>query len=201
MQKILFTLLAASAVAQAATVRVDFGGTASTDTTWNQLDLGDSGKALKDTTGANSSIIVSYSIAGNNFSGGGWTQGSSAVTDETVYADWIGGNSNNANNNLVTITISGLNSLATYDLAFGGANAANNNFTMTTSLNGTPLGTSSTDRYYTANGVSGASNIVITINDNVRNSGIASLEITQVPEPSAAMLGAIGMLCLLRRRR
>ena len=41
-----------------------------------------------------------------------------------------------------------------------------------------------------------------TITTNIPNfGGIAGFQVVQVPEPSAALLGGIGMLCLLRRRR
>ena len=41
-----------------------------------------------------------------------------------------------------------------------------------------------------------------TITTNIPNfGGIAGFQVVQVPEPSAALIGGLGMLCLLRRRR
>lgn len=204
MKKLLIPLFAFSGftASQAALVQVDFGATAPATTGWNQIGLADSGIALLDSTGTASGIVVSFTIADPTpFAGASNTAGSSGITDSTIFGDWIGGNQDNAGNDAITLTISGLDATATYDFFFGGERAQNN-FGITTEFNGAAVGTDvQGDNYYTQSGVTGSTTATIVITDTERNSYISALTINEVPEPSSLALGGLGMTGLLLRRR
>jgi hypothetical protein len=61
------------------------------------------------------------------------------------------------------------------------------------------LGTNSAATYARFSGLTGTSQSLSVF--AAGNAGIAGLQVVQVPEPSAAILGGLGMLALVRRRR
>lgn len=122
----------------------------------------------------------------------------------------IAGNFNLGDGNPYTITISGLNNSFTYNL-FTVATAGFDTAIDTVQVNGgTGQGflrsTANTNGLFTSfTGLTtdGSGNLVITVTDASagQNPIINGALLTVVPEPSAALLGVIGMLALLRRRR
>jgi hypothetical protein len=176
--------------------------------------------------GVNTAVQSGFTFAGNNSAvtvGGvtvttaGFTgaqnPGDAALTGnpmEDLYRDYLyGGNS--------TVTISGLAANTQHTItihAYAGGNTNNfsttwyvgdntstNNFTWTQAANGNnpfPAATSVFDLTATSN-ASGV--ILLTAVANVRTSRLNGLEIAVIPEPATALLGGLGLLALLRRRR
>lgn len=113
----------------------------------------------------------------------------------------------------LTITISGLSNSDTYDLLFygsrGNSNGLNQTWSLTQGTGGADVTHNSLNNESTAvdwNGVStnGSGVIAFTITGPTGTTGALALncgEITAIPEPSAALLGGLGFLMLLRRRR
>lgn len=132
-----------------------------------------------------------------------------AVFNDSNTTDWMGiSGGDRAVPGIITLTLTGLNDSLTYDLVIGarfGDNIANTSWT----VDGQTLladATSDTNayRFFTGLSTDGAGNLVMTGSGATNRLDIATvsaLHLTAVPEPSAALLGALGLLVLLRRRR
>jgi hypothetical protein len=116
----------------------------------------------------------------------------------------------------LTITLSGLDNTKTYDLLFYGARQNGQNLSQTWALTAGTYGVGGADVTHDSlgntstvvdwNGVStnGSGGIAFTITGPANTVGALALnfgQITAVPEPATALLGGLGFLCLLRRRR
>ena len=123
--------------------------------------------------------------------------------------DWLGISNQSAQGTpgIITLTFTGLNDLFTYNLVIGarfGTNIASTSWTVDGQ---TLLATSNTDnayRFFENLSTDGAGNLVMTGTGAVARLDIAAvsaLQLTAIPEPSAALLGGLGLLALLRRRR
>ena len=126
--------------------------------------------------------------------------------------DWIGISTSGTDPaGIITLTFTGLNDLLTYDLIIGAgyaANIADVNWSAD-SKSGLSDTSSGPDSFVTLSGLStdGSGNLVITgtgTGGTVNRQDIvvvSALHLTAIPEPSAALLGGLGLLALLRRRR
>ncbi|MCH7226216.1 PEP-CTERM sorting domain-containing protein [Haloferula sp. A504] len=136
--------------------------------------------------------------------------GQNSAFNDSNLTDWIGRN----NTDVFALTFTGLNDAFTYDLIIGHGFVNTTTFTDTTyTVDGQSLTNthdSGSGAYVSFTGLStdGSGNLVITLDGNGGPSNntpdlavVSALQLTAVPEPSAALLGAFGVLALLRRRR
>jgi hypothetical protein len=210
------------------TLVLDFGKTGSTTTgNWNNVAIGATGgtfpvsssgplvsSMIRYSDGAATGVTLSTTgiISGNPAGIGSATVGavtasfpvtgaipSSAQVDTAFIA-----------NSGVTLVLGNLNAALKYNLTiFSKLDAARDNLNIV--INGTAIAVDpNVSPYLTtwSNIVPNGSNqIVISFpnagvgTSNVLTQHINAFELTAVPEPSAALLGGLGMLCLLNRRR
>lgn len=90
---------------------------------------------------------------------------------------------------------------AFYFSSLGAASVAGSNATLTQTTSTTTADYAGAS-YAVFSGLSGASQtITVQMRDNDEWGGIAGFQIVAVPEPSAALLGGLGLMVVLRRRR
>lgn len=203
----LFSILALTSAANAATMLVDFGATPTPGTApaWNNFTVRDAGTALAlvDTTNVASGVTLtinsSFSLLAESPAPGGSYP--STVSQDAFFKD------SNA-----TMTLSGLNTSLTYNLTFFAyINRPDSRLTNISINGGTAVPLEPGMGTITGNTItfsnvaptpSGTIDIAYSRGAGVGNLIINALEITSVPEPSSAMLlGAFAICPLLRRRR
>lgn len=212
--------------ASAAVVRIDFGGTGAVTTepgvTWNNLTGPTVGSGIADLRDINNvstglSISVTGAFRGVNAAG----TGSSTLFPPNATSDSFFGNAVSTGSFSGTylnsqLTLSGLNPLETYNFVFYASrvgDSANRTTAYTVTGGGgvqtVNLNATTVNGSVPANGVTADANgqIVIDVGPGAGNNTterffyIGVLEITSIPEPSVAVLGALSVLPLLRRRR
>lgn len=206
-------------------IGIDFGPTLTTNwnniTTANQTIAAGSAVRIGGDILDGVTIVTSNTQFVNNDGSDNWVglqsnptiiQGPKAPAEfvDSVTTD-IAGNFNLGDDNPYTITISGLNNSFTYNLVtVAAAGAFGSNIDTVTVNGGTGQGfirsTAVADGLFTSfTGLTtdGSGNLIIRVTDTSvgTNPIINGALLTAVPEPSAAVLGGLGMLALLRRRR
>lgn len=154
----------------------------------------------------------------------GWTHGQSTPprtldatsAAQTLRYDWLRA----ANAATTTLTLSNLTVGHTYELIlYGGMTGGNYTvgadtrtiqgwgFTATGNVIDTTLTVNQDYTIYTGT-IGAGGNLAFTVTDittsqagDTANDGLAGFQLSVVPEPSTALLGAVGMIALLRRRR
>lgn len=217
-------LLAASLVssASAATVLVDFssagGSAAGADTNgnfWTTIATTGATSNLIDTTNTASGINLTLTFSGGagiGFGGSAFNNGdvSAPAPFNQAFAFGDGLFANDAGANFATISLSGLTANTNYSITlYGGRNSGwstgsaligvtdgtgtggtyGNRSPLTFTITSTASGTAA----FTFREQGGAGTV-----DSVT---LTSFSLTSVPEPSVALLGGLGVLGLLRRRR
>lgn len=205
-------------------IGVDFGPTTPTNnmnmvgtvgaTTWNDPGSLAAGTMI-DTSGTTvDNIGFSWTATGEDFR----FQNDDPIAPTTSglpfndsnVTDWFGvGDNTPRTTNTITLTFTGLNNLFTYDLVIGARFGTDTVADTSWTVDGQTLladASSDTDAYRSFTGLStdGAGNLVMTGTGAGSRTDIAvvsALQLTAVPEPSAALLGGLGLLALLRRRR
>lgn len=200
------------------TVNLDGGNTLGGGA-WNGIGVNRNGStanvtfvpttALSDSTGAATDTTVTTTVTNNTYN-----NAASANIDDSVEA--LFSDKLYQNGGTTTVTIANLNASTTAwtlvlfgadGKGFDGVNAWDSDFTIggVTKFTSDSGGIGATlvegDEYVRFTGT-GNSNIVITFASH--GGGLAAFngfQLEQVPEPSAALLGGLGMLALLRRRR
>ena len=90
----------------------------------------------------------------------------------------------------------------TYSFNTIGASSVSGSNAILTQTTDTSATYTTSANYAVFSNLSGASRtITVQMRDNDEWGGIAGFQIVQVPEPSAALLGGLGMMALFRRRR
>lgn len=186
--------------------------------TWNSVTTpATTNQALVDSTGAASTATFTL--------GGGANQmGTNATAGPEIFHTWL---KHDGNSQLVAVTFGGLNTGDTYDLIvysdwlFSNGTAVPITQTVGTGLTGTAYvnnltspGTGLVEDTDSANNSSIRGNWIringltpdgsgdLGFNMNGQNAALSGFQLVQqVPEPSAALLGGLGLLALLRRRR
>ena len=172
---------------------------------WNDSITSLSPIALNKTTGASSGATLTFS-AGR--AGGGPNTTNLDVFEGSFFLNGPDGDSSS------TITLSGLGAGTKFDLYLYAAAGHTTNEGATFNFGSTQTATdTNTNETSYALGVNyvkysnlvadGSGNISGTwaISSGANYSTLNGMQIAIVPEPSAALLGGLGMLCLLRRRR
>jgi hypothetical protein len=110
--------------------------------------------------------------------------------------------------NTATTTVTGLTIGLVYDLAFDVAARSGAFGTVTVDVDGTQvgsfnqsIGTSFATQTYTFTASAATASIRFNYGSTLNGNGYVLDNVTVVPEPSAALLGGLGILGLLRRRR
>jgi MYXO-CTERM domain-containing protein len=214
--------------AHAATVLIDWSTAASVTNPagdgkhWNSLgaptttssfDLATT--ALIDSTGASSGISVAMFSATSNGTGAGFggtgingPAGADPFDEANAIVDGIYANNNAAG--IATITFTGLAASTTYNISAIGGRASAGEDGVITVTTGTSASTtydlSNTGTVLDFSVTSDASGeIVFDFSRSTGTGGLSAtfnaMSITSIPEPSAALLGGLGALLLLRRRR
>lgn len=202
----LLSLLLCASGANAGTVLVDFGPVATTGTpqTWNSFTSITNGSILPlvDTlgTGSGISLALNHDFFGLNEDPAPSGPYAGTVTEDAFFGD-----------DDRTMTLSGLNTNLTYNLTFYAYIARSDSRLTNITINGNTVSLQPGNGTTTGNSVtlsnlvpssSGTLKIDYTRGSAVANLIISAMEITSVPEPSStALLGAFGILPLLRRRR
>jgi hypothetical protein len=195
-------------------IGVDFGPTAPTNA-FNQISTSTNGSISSGSLVNTSNVVVS----GVGFS---WSSTSSwfnnndsisiagqpAAFDESNLTDWMGISNNGGPTGIMTLTFTGLDNSLTYDLVVGsGFNSDITDVLWTAgSQSATTDSSVGANSYVTLSGLStdGSGNLVIVGSGTGSRPDIvvvSALHLTAIPEPSAALLGSLGLLALLRRRR
>jgi hypothetical protein len=175
---------------------------------------------LTDSTGA-SSTITETKVDNGHYNAGGAVTGFSAVGDNDLYSGGIYSTTGSAG---FSLTLAGLNTADTYNLILyvkdpngdagtlvSGTSGAQtyylktiSNATMSSYIQGlaTTSGTAAAGNYFEFTGLSGSSITASLSSSGVNVSGF-QLETVAAPEPStwALMLGGLGMLCFVVRRK
>lgn len=216
--------------ASAATILIDWSTAASISNPagdskhWNSLGTPGTAidvatTALVDVSGAASGISVAVDNTGNtgNSTGAGFggtgvngPAGADPFDEPNAVIDGIYANYNANGTSLITFT--GLAAFTQYDfVAIGGRNSGGGDGLITVNA-----GTSSFSTYDLLNSgallsfsvtSTGSGQIQFNFSEKVTDTNGSTsatwnaLSLSQVPEPSSALLGGLGMLCLLRRRR
>jgi hypothetical protein len=215
--------------AQAATlavgteIGVDFGDAPVSDNNFNDIPNVQTGSiaagSVIDTTGTVvDGVGFSYTSNNNLFasSSGGVVTTAPAVFNTSNTDDWYG-ISNVGTPGTITLTFSGLDDAFTYDLVIGGAGGAGDATAGRADTLWAVDGQSATTRAFETDGsayvsftglsTDGSGNLVMTGTgtldfDRDDIAVVSALHLTAVPEPSAPLTAAAGLLLLgLRRRR
>jgi hypothetical protein len=137
--------------------------------------------------------------------------GQPAVFNESNLTDWIGISGDQNVQGFITLTFTGLDDSLTYDLVVGAgfASAISDVLWTADSQSATTDSSVGANSFVTLSGLStdGSGNLVI-VGAGTGGAGnrqdivvVSALHLTAIPEPSAALLGGLGLLALLRRRR
>lgn len=210
-------LLASLSTSIAAVVNIDInnGGTATFSgvgaapdlgTTWNSVNNPATGQGgtfssgpLVDSTGTLTTITFSAGVAEASTSWGGGGD---------LFNDGIRA----FNGNSASFTIGGLNSGLTYNIYLYSSNGSGTGegaaFTITgfgtqnVSGNAGGPGYVLGDNYVVFTGITGVTSLTGTYSNFTNPHGpFNGLQVESIPEPSAALLGGLGLLALLRRRK
>lgn len=201
-------------LAEAATINVDFNTNTSPTYTgtavlgggvWNGV-ISTPAVSLLNSDGAVTSISF-------NIGSGTWDNNNGNNTPDGVANDLLRDYRNQNNNIPLTLTISGLAANGMYDLVLYAAGDNVNQGSRFSGSSYTGGATTAAQRDHFAEGVNyskgtaiadGTGAITITINSNGSDYAILNgfqISAAPVPEPTAAALGLLGSLALLRRRR
>ena len=197
-------------------IGIDFGPTDPTN------NFNDTGNALTGSIAAGSVIETTTgdTVTGVGFTwgGGGNFSNDDAATESELagqpsqfndsnLTDWLG----SFNNGSITLNFSGLDDVFTYGLVIGAgftgpSDTSTNWVGGANSVSGSTIkNASGADAWVTLTGLTtdGSGNLAITGTGAASTPVpvVAALELTAIPEPSAALLGGLGLLALLRRRR
>lgn len=199
------------ATAQAATVMIDFGTTNAKSLVQSGFTAQTSGAATSYSTPAGNITVASTGSFFNR-------SADATFTDAPLMGDFTF--ANNLATNAMTITIAGVGIApnTAYDIKFYSYDSQHTSGGGTVTyagLSGTAGGTSiaysnagSTNPGFADSNSSltswtsnGSGEIVIGVTGTTEGPRVNGMEITVIPEPSAALLGGLGLLALLRRRR
>lgn len=195
-------------------IGVDFGPTAPTNS-FNQVSTTTNGTIIAGGVINTSNVTVdnvAFSWSANNpyFNNNDSISiaGQPAVFNESNLTDWLGISSDGGPTGVMTLTFTGLNNSLTYNLSIGSGFGSN----ITDVLWSASSQSATTDSdvgsvsYVSFTGLTtnGSGSLVITGTGTSPRPDIvvvSALHLTAVPEPSAALLGGLSLLALLRRRR
>lgn len=193
--------------AQAATVMIDFGtGGATPSPVQSGFTSQTTGVATSYSTPAGNITVASTGSFFNRSATG-------TYTDAPLLGDFTFANNLATNTMTITIAGAGITADTDYDIRFYSLDTQHGGTGGTVTyagLSGTTGGTSIA--YKTTNTTLGnsslsswtsnsSSQIVIGVTGTNEGPRVSGMEITVIPEPSAALLGGLGLLALLRRRR
>jgi hypothetical protein len=110
--------------------------------------------------------------------------------------------------NVATTSVTGLVGGGTYTLSFDTAVRSGGGGTITVKVDGSTVGTfdgsvgtSYVTQSYSFTAAGPSATVAFEYGTTVNNNGYMLDNVTVIPEPSAALLGGLGLLALLRRRR
>lgn len=220
---IAFTVNSANAavLSSGTSIGIDFGPTAPTNN-FNQVNpdpaAGGSiaaGGLVSTTNVTVDGVGFSWASASNFFNNNDSISiaGQPAEFNESNLTDWIGISSSGTNPaGVITLTLTGLNDLLTYDLLIGSGFDSDiaDVLWSADSKSGLSDSSSGPNSFVTLTDLStdGSGNLVIVGTGTGTTTAlrkdiviVSALHLTAIPEPSTALLGALGFLALLRRRR
>ncbi len=222
--------VASALPSSASTILIDFGDTISGTTsglgnTWNSVVDSNPVSNMADTSGGATTIDIFISAGGfgenGGAGGGGLASPSQALLGDLAVASATNDYFFTSGTQSLTLTLGGLDPTKTYNLDFFGTreqtatrqtlytvvdNVGSSNQVLTTS--GTAIGDGGYDgnndtvASFTNLVPNGSNQISFSFTTNNSTFGyLGAMRITAVPEPSAVIVGAVGILVLLRRRR
>lgn len=193
-------------------IGVDFGPTAPTND-FNQVnpDPASNGSLAAGTLIDTSNVTVdgvgfSWSSTSAWFNNNDAVDSGPTVFNTSNRTDWLGISSGD-NPGIMTLTLSGLDDSLTYDLVIGAAftgDIADTSWEVDGQTLLAEATSSNAYRSFTGLSTDGTGNLVMTgtgATNRLDIATVSALHLTAVPEPSAALLGGLGLLALLRRRR
>ena len=194
----------ASVITSGDVLKVDFGAVAPTAEGYVQYTYNAGSVVLMD-GGTEDDVTITVTGADGDFINNLQGSGSS---DSTVYADHIAGNG--ADDDTLTITISGLDDELTYDLFAGMRRSVSDTaWNHTYTVGGTDYAYARSgsfiDSYHTYSGLSSSGGVLsftITDTTNAAIASISELTLTAIPEPATIGmlgLGTVGLLAFRRR--
>lgn len=213
-------LTLATTQSQAASVLIDIGiNTQQTSVTgWNNLTAGTGGTPanltdLVNSSGASTGLTLDYFAAASNVGiagtganyGGPYPAALSAIPASALRDGLF------LNTGTVNLTLGGLNPLLTYDFTLYGARGNNGGDAIYTATGANSASGSistilnNSDEIVSLSGIipNSENEIVIVVSrvDEDQTTALNFIQIDAIPEPSTALLGGLGLLALLRRRR